>query len=151
MVPLVIFIPIVSPTLVGNMITSPQATLLGESVAILCQTNGFPIPSITWQRNGLSITNTDNRFTIFSFSPRRSADFASDTYNGNITEIILRNGLNVSSFDTRDDLGAVGVLLIPNVTLEDSNTYSCLLYNRLPQTMKVSIKSKVVSLIVRSK
>ncbi len=148
---MMIFILIVSPTLVGNMITSPQATLLGESVAIFCQTNGFPIPSISWQRNGVLITNTDNRITIFSFSPRRSADFASDTYNGNITEIILRNGLNVSSFDTRDALGAVGVFLIPNVTLEDSNTYSCLLYNRLPQTMKVSIQSKVVSLIVRSK
>ncbi len=151
MVPMMIFFFVVPPTLVGNMITTPQATLLGESVAIFCQTNGFPIPSIAWQRNGVLITNMDNRFTIFSFSPRRSADFASDTYNGNITEIILRNGLNVSLFDTRDDLGAVGVLLIPNVTLEDSNTYSCLLYNQLPQTMTISIKSEVVSLIVRSK
>ncbi len=148
---MMIFILIVSPTLVGSMITTPQATLLGESVAIFCQTNGFPIPSISWQRNGVSIDNSNNRFTIFSFPPNRNTDFASDTYNGNITEIILRNGLNVSLFDTRDDLSAVGVLLIPNVTLEDSNTYSCLLYNQLPQTMTISIKSEVVYLKVRSK
>ncbi len=148
---MMVFILIVSPTLVGNMITSPQATLLGESVAIFCQTTGFPIPSISWQRNGVSIVNSNNRFTIFSFSPNRNTDFASDTYNGNITEIILRNGLDVASFDTRDDLGSVGVLLIQNVVLEDSSTYNCLATNELPQTMVISIISEAVSLTVRGK
>ncbi len=133
------------------MITSPQDTLLGESVAIFCQTTGFPIPSISWQRNGVSIDNSNNRFTIFSFPPNRKTDFASDTYNGNITEIILRNGLDVASFDTRDDLGSVGVLLIQNVVLEASSTYNCLATNELPQTMVISIISEAVSLTVRGK
>ncbi len=142
---------VVPPTLVGNMITSPHDTLLGESVAIFCQTNGFPIPSISWQRNGISIDNSNNRFTIFSFPPNRNTDFASDTYNGNITEIILRNGLDVASFDTRDDLGSVGVLLIQNVVLEDSSMYNCRATNELPQTMVISIISEAVSLTVRGK
>ncbi len=133
------------------MITTPQDTLLGESVAIFCQTNGFPIPSISWQRNGVSIDNSNNRFTIFSFPPNRNTDFASDTYNGSITEIILRNGLDLASFDTRDDLGSVGVLLIPDVIRGDTTTYNCIATNELQQTMRIPFTSEAVSLTVLGK
>ena len=75
------------------MITSPQDTLLSESVAIFCQVNGFPVPSISWQTDGVELNSMNTSgLTIFSFRPALvngsgSSDFESPSFDENISDM----------------------------------------------------------------
>ena len=139
------------------MITSPQDTLLNESVAIFCQVNGFPVPSILWQKDGVELNSMNiSGLTIFSFQPvlingSGSSDFESPSFNGNISDLIIINRLNVASFNTMDSLGLVGVLYFNNVVREDTSNYHCTASNELSETRLITTQSAMVSLTILGK
>ena len=143
-----------APTFIGDGITSPSNTLLSGSVAIFCHAMGFPRPSIAWQKDGQQV---DINITSFTFEPTIEAmvnetfHFVSDSFDGNITEVILNNGIEVSRYNTMDNFSTVGVLLFKQLTREDNGTYICVASNKLPQTTRIEILSKPVHLLVLGK
>ena len=143
-----------APTFIGDGITSPSNTLLNGSVAIFCHAMGFPRPSIAWQKDGQQV---DINIISFTFEPTIEAmenetfDFVSDSFDGNITEVILNNNIEVSTYNTMDNFSTVGVLLFDQLTREDNGSYTCVASNKLPQTTKYEISSKPVHLLVLGK
>ena len=143
-----------APTFIGDGITSPSNTLLSGSVAIFCHAMGFPRPSIAWQKDGQQV---DRNITSFTFEPTIEAmenetfDFVSDSFDGNITEVILNNNIEVSTYNTMDNFSTVGVLLFDQLTREDNGSYTCVASNKLHQTTKFEISSKPVRLLVLGK
>ena len=145
----------VAPTFIGDGITSPISTLLNGSVAIFCHAMGFPRPSIAWQKDG---RQSDRNITSFTFEPILVAmeneifDFVSYSFDGNITEVILNNGIEVSRYNTMNSFSTtVGVLLFSQLTREDSGNYTCIASNKLPQTTDAVVLSNSVRLVVLSK
>jgi len=132
------------------MITSPRDTLLNESVAIFCQARGFPVPSISWWKDGVELTGLNTtRLEVFTFSPNPSTSLQGALFSGNVTEVIVRNGLEVNSFYTTDELVLVGVLYFEYVVRGDtSSNYNCVASNQLAQTTLISTPSSQVSLRV---
>ena len=64
----------------------------------------------------------------------------------------MRNGLQVDSFSSMDELVLVGVLYFKNVVREDtSSNYNCIASNELVQTTIISTPSSLVSLTVLGK
>ena len=114
---------------------------------------GFPRPSIAWQKDGQKVY----RNITFNFEPTLVAreneifDFVSDSFNGNITEVILNNNIEVSRYNTMDSFSTVGVLLFNQLTIEDNGNYNCIASNKWPQTTDVVILSHAVSLVVLDK
>lgn len=145
-----------APILVS--ISSPNATPLNQSVAIFCQATGFPVPTITWQKNGTGVvvTNT-SRFVVFSFAPllvpvsNETSDFESSDFVGGISELIRANGLDVSTFTSLDELRVVGVLYFESVVRGDTGSYTCTASNVFPVTMTLRSMSDAVPLVVLGK
>ena len=143
-----------APTFIGDSITSPMNTLLNGSVAIFCHAKGFPRPSIAWLKDGQQV---DRNVIFFSFEPTLVAmengtfDFVGDNFTGNITEVILNNGIEVGRYNTMDSFSTVGVLLFDQFTREDDGNYTCIASNKLPQTTDAVVLSNSVLLLVLSK
>ena len=144
-----------APTYIGGGITSPSSTLLYGSVAIFCYAMGFPRPSIAWLKDGQQV---DRNITIFDFEPTLVAmenettfDFVSNCFDGNITEVILNNGIEVSRYNTMDSFGTVGVLLFNQLTREDNGNYTCRASNKLPQTTDAVVLSNSIQVLVLGK
>ena len=143
-----------APTFTGDGVTSPSNTLLDGSVAIFCYAIGFPRPSIAWQKDGQQV---DRNITIFHFEHTLAAimngtfDFVSDSFHGNITEVILNNDIEINRYNTMDSFSTVGVLLFNQLTREDNGNYTCIAINKLPQTINAVILSNSVRLLVLGK
>ena len=142
-----------APTFIGDGVTSPSNTLLSGSVAIFCHAMGSPRPCVAWQKDGQQV---DRNFT-FNFEPtlvvmeNETFDFASESFDGNITEVIMNNGIEVSSYNTMDSFSTVGVLLFNHLTREDNGNYTCIASNKLPQTTDAVLLSHAVPLLVIGK
>ena len=135
-------------------ISRPRATTFSQSVAIFCQASGFPIPNITWQKNGTDVITTNtSRLMVFSFSPFLVAldNEERNDFESSISELIGINGLDVNSFISTDELRVVGVLYFEGVMREDSDTYTCTASNGFPSTTIFMSVSEPVPLIVLGK
>ena len=143
-----------APNFIGDGISSPMNTLLSGSVAIFCHAMGFPRPSIAWQKNGRQV---DRNIHSFTFEPilvameNETFDFVSNSFDGNITEVILNNGIEVSRYNTADSFSTVGVFLFDQLTRENNGSYTCTASNKLPRTTDVVILSNSVHLLVLCK
>ena len=138
-----------------QQISSPNDTLLTESVAIFCLATGYPIPTFTWQKGGGNIDNTDtnDRIDIFSFFPRldsETTDFESELMmNDSISELLMMNtDISVDVILSLGELGIVSVLNINSVVREDTDNYTCTIRNQLPQTTTITRISNPVPLVV---
>ena len=125
-------------------ITQPSDTPLGQPVAIFCLVTGYPLPNITWQRDGNSISSSETeRVNILRFR----------TNEDDLTEDLLQVDLLDEAYinTTMGELGVVGVLSVERVVRGDSGTYSCMATNELPQTRSISTTSGSVPLLVLGK
>ncbi len=136
-------------------ISQPPDTLLDEDVAVFCLATGYPIPSITWQKNGADIDSEVGRFSIFDFLPQlendtfESSGFMMGSGEGNIADLLREN----SDFTSERvlalrGLGIVSTLSFTSVESEDTANYTCTASNQLPQTTRISRKSNSVPLII---
>ena len=147
---------LVIPILRG--ISQPNNVFLRESVAIFCLATGYPIPTFTWQKNGVDFGgNSGDRINIFNFFPElntsinefESSGFRTGGGGESISNLLMRN----TEFD-RDvitslgELGIVSVLSFDGVIREDTDNYTCTISNELPQTTHIMRTSDPVPLVV---
>ena len=138
-------------------ISEPRDTQLSEPVAIFCLVTGYPIPTITWQQDGWSLTSgtgQDARVSIFSFTSNGTSEFvSSDFVEGSggvsISDLLLMNtDVTPDEIASLGELGVVSVLSIDSVVREDTGNYTCTACNQLPETRVINVTSSQVPLLV---
>ena len=133
-------------------ITQPSDTLLGEDVAVFCLATGYPIPSVTWQKNGVNIDSEADRISIFDFfSQLKNGTFESNGFSGggSIVDLLTDNtDLDSGRIVDLGELGRVSVLSFTGVERGDTANYTCTISNQLPQTTQISRTSNSVPLII---
>ena len=130
-------------------------TLLDGDVAVFCLATGYPIPYITWQKNGANIDSEVGRFSIFVFLPQlendtfESSGFMMGSGGGNIADLLRGNsGFTSERVIALGGLGIVSTLSFASVEREDTANYTCTASNQLPQTTRISRRSNSVPLII---
>ena len=91
-------------------ISTPSATLLKNKVTIICQTSGYPIPMITWQKNGIVITDD---YLNVSISTITKDALKRDRELGTILLV------------ETDMPGIIGLLHFTRVIRNDTSNYTC--------------------------
>ena len=139
---------LVYPTI--NNVSSPGEVNLSLPMALVCLTTGFPLPSITWQKEGEEVMLTmDGR--ISTFIGNVSSSFESSG-NGSIGGLLV----SMTEFNTCDlrslgELGVVSVLSFGRLEREDTANYTCTATNMLPQTTTLTALSPSIPLVVLGK
>lgn len=139
---------VISVTPIISSVSQPSATLLGEPAAIFCLATGYPIPTLTWQLDGVEIAE-DNRISIFTFSPQleegtiESSGFLPGSDGESISDLLTRAGVEVDAITSLGELGTVSVLSLAGVVREDMGDYTCTASNQLPQTTLLTTSSTV--------
>ena len=108
------------------------------SATLVCLVTGYPIPSVSWQKNGESIFNLRTRINILEYTPEL-----------NETARYL-DILDISVEDVRSlgELGLVSVLSFEEVVREDTANYTCTTVNELPETTRIVNVSDPLTLVV---
>ena len=136
-----------------NNVSSLTEVNVSRPATLVCLTTGFPLPSITWQKEGEEVMFTMNgRISTFSFDVGSgSSSFESSEFmdNGSIEGLIE----SMTEFNTRDlhslgELGVVSVLSFDQLEREDTANYTCTATNSLPQTTTLTALSPSIPLIV---
>ena len=156
--PLLLLLPFLlsSHTLVYpiiNNVSSLTEVNVSHPTTLVCLTTGFPLPSITWQKEGEEVMFTMNgRISTFSFDVGSgSSSFESSEFmdNGSIEGLIE----SMTEFNTRDlrslgELGVVSVLSFDRLEREDTANYTCTATNMLLQTTTLTALSPSIPLVV---
>ena len=147
------------PTLVYpiiNNVSSLTEVNVSCPATLVCLTTGFPLPSITWQKEGEEVMLTmDGRISTFSFDTGSiSSSFESSGFmsSGSIKGLIE----SMTEFNTRDlrslgELGVVSVLSFDQLEREDTANYTCTATNMLPRTTTLTALSPSIPLVVLGK
>ena len=139
-----------------NNVSSLTEVNVSCPATLLCLTTGFPLPSISWQKEGEEVMLTmDGRISTFSFdvgSGSSSFESSGFTGNGSIEGLIE----SMTEFNTRDlhslgELGVVSLLSFDQLVREDTANYTCTATNMLPQTTTLTALSPSIPLIVLGK
>ena len=131
--------------------------VIDNSTYLVCLATGFPVPSITWLKNGGSIDlNSDvslnMRIDIFEFEPRNESEVSSGYMgSGSFEEFLNSTALTSGDIAALGNLGVVSFLRFYDVIREDTASYSCVATNELPQTTQLRNESNPVRLTVLGK
>ena len=132
--------------------------IIDNSTYLVCFATGFPIPSITWLKDGATIdlhsdVSLNMRIDIFEFDARNASSVSSGFMGSDSLEEFLNRSTDISSSDIMElgDLGVVGFLRFYNVERDDTARYSCVAVNELPETTRLRNVSDPVQLIVLGK
>ena len=123
---------------------TPGDVNLPLSATLVCLVTGYPIPSVSWQKNGEAINLNDSivelqaRIVIFDFLSELSDSMR------------YLDTLNISVEDVRSlgELGLVSVLSFEEVVREDTANYTCTAVNELPETTRIVNVSDPLPLVI---
>ncbi len=111
------------------------------AASLACLTSGYPLPSITWQKEGEELDQSmDGRVTFFAFNVSEMGVIAST--------LVQMAGFSMEEVESLGELGVVGVLTFEMVEREDTDMYTCTATNSLPETMEIADVSDPVQLVV---
>ncbi len=126
--------PTVTPRVadVSNL-TEVNITL---SAALACLTTGYPLPFITWQREGVGLEQSLDGVTLLAFN-----------VSGSISSLVQMTGFSMGEVESLGELGVVGVLVFEMVEREDTAMYTCTATNSLPETTELVTVSQPVLMV----
>ena len=132
---------------------------IGNKATIACLTTGYPLPTISWQKDTAELTQSmDGRITLFVFDAAQviggntnSSNNSGYSHNDSISSIIQLSGFSMDEVKTLGELGVVGVLVFQMVEREDTANYTCIVRNSLPETTELSAVSTFIQLVVLGK
>ena len=131
--------------------------IIDNSTYLVCLATGFPIPTISWLKNGSSINlysdvSLNLRIDIFEFDARNESDVSSGFMgSGSLQEFLSSTILSASEIMDLGELGVVSFLRFYDVVREDTAMYSCVAVNELEQTTRLRNESSQVQLTVLGK
>ena len=131
--------------------------VINNSTYLFCLATGFPVPSITWLKNGSTINlysdvSLNMRIDIFEFDIRNESDVSSGFMgSGSIEEFLNSTAIDSSEIMALGDLGVVSFLRFYDVVREDTAMYSCVAVNELQQTARLRNESSSIQLTVLGK
>jgi len=148
-----------SPTLVYpviNNVSSLTEVNVSLPTSLVCLTTGFPLPSITWQKEGEEVMSTlDGRVSDFNFDlSSGSSSFESSGFLGSGTIEGLLEAMtefNMNDIRSLGELVVVSVLSFDRLEREDTANYTCTATNMLPQTTTLTALSPSIPLVVLGK
>ena len=139
---------------------TPGDVNLPLSATLVCLVTGYPIPSVSWQKNGETIdlygsmVELQARIDIFDFEPEDNttlgSGFDSSGYmgSGTIASLIGMTDISVEDVRSLGELGVVSVLSFEEVVREDTANYTCTAVNELPETTRIVNVSDPLPLVV---
>ena len=131
--------------------------IITNSTYLVCLATGFPIPSVTWLKNGSPINLYSNvslnmRIDIFEFDARNESSVSSGFMgSGSVEEFLNNTAVSNSEIMDLGELGVVSFLRFYDVVRDDTAMYSCVAMNALPETTRLRNESSPVQLTVLGK
>ncbi len=134
---------------------------LGVPAVLVCLVTGFPIPSISWRKDGeivniysdssLSARLDVIKFAAVAMDANSSAEFKSSGYtgSGSIMDLLMMyTDVTVDQVRQLGELGVVGLLSFEETVRGDNGDYTCTGTNMLPETTTLSEVSNNIPLFV---
>ena len=143
--------PLVYP--VVNNVSSLTEVNVSLPTSLVCLATGFPLPSITWQKEGEEVMSTlDGWISAFHFGIGSGfSSFESSGFVGNGTiEGFLEamTEFNLNDIRSLGELVVVSVLSFDRLERGDTANYTCTATNMLPQTTTLTALSPSIPLVV---
>ncbi len=134
---------------------------LGVPAVLVCLVTGFPIPSISWRKDG-EIVNIHSdpslsaRLDVIEFSSvaldaNSSTEFESSGYTGSgsiMGLLMMYTDVTVDQIRQMGELGVVGLLSFGKTVREDTGDYTCTATNVLPETTTLRDVSNNIPLFI---
>ena len=134
---------------------------LGMPTALACLANGFPVPSISWRKDGEEVNlYTDSalnaRIDVIEFAPDSFSDndFQTNGYTGNgslVDLLMMHTNFTADQVFQLGELGVVGLLSFEETVRGDTANYTCTATNSLPETTTLITVSDSLPLVVLGK
>ena len=126
------------------------------STSLVCLTTSFPLPSITWQKEGEEVMFIlDGRISAFHFgisSGSSSFDCSGFVGNGTIEGLLeAMMEFNMNDICSLGELVVVSVLSFDHLERGDTANYTCTATNVLPETTILTVLSPSIPLVVLGK
>ena len=121
---------------------------------LVCLTTGYPLPSITWQKEGGEVMfPMDGRISTFSFNVSNSSSESNGFMGSGSVEGLIETmtEFNMSDISSLGELGVVSVLSFGRLERGDTANYTCTATNMLPQTTTLTALSPSIPLVVLGK
>ena len=134
-----------------NNVSSLTEVNVSRPATLICLTTGFPLPSITWKKEGEEVMLTvDGRISTFSFDVSSQSSSFQSNGSGSI-ERLLQTTFNMTDTSSLGELGVVSLLSFDRLEREDTANYTCTATNMLPQTITLTALSPSIPLVVLGK
>ncbi len=137
---------------------------LGVPTVLVCLVTGFPIPSISWRKDGeivniYSDSSLSARLDVIEFAAvsvdgNSSTEFESSGYtvSGSIVGLLMMyTDVTVDQIRQLEELGVVGLLSFENTVRGDTGDYTCSGTNMLPEITTLSEVSNNIPLFILGK
>ena len=134
---------------------------LGVPTVLVCLVTGFPIPSISWRKDGeiVNIYSDSSllarldvvEFAALSMDANSSTEFESSGYTGSgsiMGLLMMYTDVTVDQVRQLGELGVVGLLSFENTVRRDTGDYTCTGTNMLPETTTLSVVSNNIPLFI---
>ena len=150
---------LVTPEVIDTSV--PTKVRLEMPTALACLANGFPVPSISWRKDGEEVNlYTDSalnaRIDVIEFAPDSFSDndFQSSGYTGNgslVDLLMIYTTFTVDQVLQLGELGVVGLLSFEETVRGDTANYTCTATNYFPETRTLKTKSGNIQLVILGK
>ena len=144
-------------------ISSQTEVRLGTPAVLACLATGFPIPSISWSKDGEEVniysdSSLNSRIDVFEFAANsmvptgsNSSDFQSSGYMGSgsiVSLLMMHTNFTVDQVLQLGDFGVVGLLSFEVTVRDDGAEYRCIAFNSFPETTTAKAVSSSIPLVI---
>ena len=125
-------------------VSNDTDVVISNATYVVCLATGYPVPTVTWLKDGAPINLYNMRVDIFEFDSRN----ISNEISGFMGSVSLERFLNKSTETSLGELDIVSCLRFHSVVREDTAAYSCVASNRLEQTTTLRETSDPVQITI---